>query len=485
MKFIYLGSEVPSNRKILEAMGTREVGFSYWRAAKRGLPKSKDYLLSNYFNPFMNITVYPGIPAAVQLTEREIEDFCADYEDFIANNIDRIHQFVEVDHSSISEQFVQEQRKGAWDEIDKDKFIAVFRAPYDDVKLEWFASTYKNILIPKERLIESASFTQRMKAAIRAHGTSFHTAAMADPSELKTVPLESMSTLSWLSPMMHGETIVWDGAALVRYPKNMKEQARPRCKVAAEAADLDFNKIMADDNIEVCKLALWSYEQLEAKMGQELSYNSEKPLGEGLVETTLSDVDKKEEKSGKLIPRKPSEMLTLPVLGLEYKTVIEPDEEGRDVISERQLITSSPNSLRMCNTCFLSSKCPAFKLDSACSFNLPLELKTKDQMRSFINAIIEMQGQRVAFARFSEEIMGGYPDPNLSQEIDRLFKIIKTVKELDDSREFIRMTVERSGGAGVLSSIFGEKATQNLRELPGGGYDADATDALIQDITEE
>jgi hypothetical protein len=484
MKFIYLGSEVPSNRKILEGMGVREAGFSYWRAVKRGLPKNKDYLISNYFNPLMNVTVYPGIPAAAQLSEREAEEFCADYEDFIANNIERLTNFVEIDHASVSEQLIQEQRKGAWEEVEGDKFVAVFRASYDEAKLDWFSSAYKNILIPKERLLDSPSFIQRMRAAVRAYETDFHTAALADPSELKNIPLTSVSTLSWLSPMMHGETIMWDGTELVRYPKGMKEQARSRCKLAAESADLDFNKILADDNIEVCKLALWSYEQLEAKMGRELSYNSGNLDNNDSTETIPSDVDKRAQKSGNLIPRNPSEMTTLPVLGLEYKTVIEPDEEGRDVISERQIITSSANSLRMCNTCFLASKCPAFKMDSTCSFNLPLELKTKDQMRSFINAIIEMQGQRVAFARFSEEINGGYPDPNLSQEIDRLFKIIKTVKELDDSKEFIRMTVERSGGAGVLSSIFGEKATNNLRELPNGGYDESATDALIEDITE-
>ena len=95
-----------------------------------------------------------------------------------------------------------------------------------------------------------------------------------------------------------------------------------------------------------------------------------------------------------------------------------------------------------------------------------------------------MQGQRIAFARFSEEINGGYPDPNTSQEIDRLFKLIKTVKELDDSREFIRMTVERQGSGGVLSSIFGDKA-QALNELPNGGIDQENTTRIIQQAIEE
>jgi phosphoribosylformylglycinamidine (FGAM) synthase-like amidotransferase family enzyme len=79
---------------------------------------------------------------------------------------------------------------------------------------------------------------------------------------------------------------------------------------------------------------------------------------------------------------------------------------------------------------------------------------------------------------------GGYADPNVSQEIDRLFKLIKTVKELDDSREFIRMTVERQGSSGVLSSIFGDKA-QVLKELPNNGLSETETTKIIKDLTEE
>jgi hypothetical protein len=119
-----------------------------------------------------------------------------------------------------------------------------------------------------------------------------------------------------------------------------------------------------------------------------------------------------------------------------------------------------------------------------CAFKLPIEVKTKDQLKSLINAIIEMQGQRVAFMRFAEEMNGGYADPNVSQEIDRLFKLIKTTKELDDSREFIRMTVERQGSAGVLSSIFGDRANV-LKELPNDGLNEEQTTQVIREIIEE
>ena len=95
-----------------------------------------------------------------------------------------------------------------------------------------------------------------------------------------------------------------------------------------------------------------------------------------------------------------------------------------------------------------------------------------------------MQGQRIAFMRFAEEMNGGYADPNLSQEMDRLFEMLKDTKQLDDSREFIRMTVERQGSSGVLSSIFGDKANV-LKELPDGGLNEAQTTEIIRQSLED
>jgi hypothetical protein len=94
-----------------------------------------------------------------------------------------------------------------------------------------------------------------------------------------------------------------------------------------------------------------------------------------------------------------------------------------------------------------------------------------------------MQGARVAFSRFAEELNGGYPDPNTGQEIDRLFKIVKQLKELEENKEFVRMTVERQTSGGVLSALFGERAN-NLKQLPDGGLNEEQTTKIISDSLE-
>jgi hypothetical protein len=301
--------------------------------------------------------------------------------------------------------------------------------------------------------------------------------------------------------MRRGETIIWDGTKLVRYPKRMKDQARPRYKPIVEKAGLDYLEFVQDGTLEATRVAVWSYKRLEESMDkkspnfhiinggkeEKVSDNSDELLT-GLMgfEPSSSDnsgVEVRKNSANEVIQRDPLEVQNLPVFGYKMKTIVETDEDGKDVLKDVPIINNQHSSLRQCNTCFVASNCPAFKPDNSCAFNLPVEVKTKDQLKALLNAIIEMQGQRVAFMRFAEEMNGGYADPNVSQEIDRLFKLVGNLKELEENREFVRITAERQSSGGVLSAIFGDRA-QALRELPDALKEDTVTKIIQQSIEE-
>jgi hypothetical protein len=362
---------------------------------------------------------------------------------------------------------------------------------------------WENVALLGETIEADTTLAGRTRALKAQLGTKYHGIACAKPDNLRQVPLTTASTLSWLSPMMRGETIVWDGNRLVRYQKKQKDQARPRYKSVIQKAGLDFDKILNDDNTEVTRLAIWSYLELERSVdkkkpphlsiieGEKLSDNSVDIDSPGSAETLGLDPDyraldvRKDSaiERSKIIDRDPSETRTLPVFSVNTKTVIDKDESGRDLIRDVPVLETTSTSLRQCNSCFVAANCPAFKPDNACAFNLPVEVKTKDQLKGLLNAIIEMQGARVAFARFAEELNGGYPDPNTGQEIDRLFKIVKSLKELEDNREFVRMTVERQTSGGVMSALFGDRAN-TLKEIPNGGISEEETTRIISESLE-
>jgi hypothetical protein len=468
-------------------MGVKHVSLNYYRLAKRGLPKTKDYLIQGRFPDDVVVYVDGGGHQIndLNLTERELQEYADAYLDFIANNAERIAGATELDVKSMGPAWNNYHRSQMY-EIIGDKLWVVWHQETGHTALYSLCERFVNVALLGETLEDDTSLAARSRAMLSQFpDLQFHGIACAKPDNLRQVVLSTASSLAWLSPMMRGETIVWDGTRLVRYQKKQKDQARPRYKSIIEKAGLDYDKIINDDSNEVTRLAIWSYLQLEKNLdkrgSKKLSDNSEYKDDPGSAETGGSDPDNSPVLGRKLLEQRDvQDLQTLPVFGVKVKTIVEKDEDGKDTIKDVSILNSNPVSLRQCDTCFVAANCPAFKPGNACAFSLPVEIKTKEQLKGLLNAIIEMQGARVAFARFAEELNGGYPDPNTGQEIDRLFKLVGQVKELEENKEFIRITAERQTSGGVLSALFGDKAN-TLRELPNGGISEAASSRILDE----
>jgi hypothetical protein len=453
---------------------------NYWGLRKRGLPKTKAYLIGEHFYSDMKVWVDSGATQADKagLSQRELEEYAADYEEFVALNYDRIEGWVEFDSQVWGLPKVIQQRAAFENDP---KMWVVWHDTYSTMLITDWAKQYSNIAIPGEAIDKITSLSGLVRNAKAHNDVKFHALATAKPDNLRQIPFDNASTLAWTSPMRRGETIVWDGTKLVRYPKKMKDQARKRYSNIVTQAGLDFDKFVNDDTTEATKVAVWSYLQLEAKMDKDkpdlrvikggmpsleeiLADNTDDTLYTGLMEfdTTPSN-NKGLDMRKKVEPRDPAEKINLPVFGFESKTIVE-TENGKDTLKEVPVVRTQQSSLRQCNTCFVAANCPAFKPDNMCAFNLPVEVKTREQLKDLLTAIVEMQGQRVAFMRYAEEVNGGYADPNVSQEIDRLFKLVANMKDLESNKEFVQITASRQTSGGVLSAIFGDRA-QALREM--------------------
>jgi hypothetical protein len=362
-----------------------------------------------------------------------------------------------------------------------DKMWVVWHETYSTALLQSWAEEYLNIALPGAAIEAVTSLAAITRSLGVKYPVNFHGLAVAKPDNLRSIPFATVSTLSWLSPMRRGETIIWDSSKLVRYPKKMKAQARPRYKTVVEKAGLDFTKFIEDDTLESTKVAVWSYLQLEKTMSKSKSSdnnhpykpvvadNSDDTLYTGLMEmggypSNNSGSEMRKVERTEVEQRDPNEVVSMPVFGYQMKTVVE-TENGVDVLKDVAVVQSNTASLRQCDTCFVAANCPAFKPATTCAFNLPIEVKTPEQLKAMNTALLEMQAQRVAFMRFSEELNGGYADPNVSQEMDRYFKMLDSMKKLDEQKEFIQITGSRSSSGGVLSAIFGDKVAA-MKEYP-------------------
>jgi hypothetical protein len=155
------------------------------------------------------------------------------------------------------------------------------------------------------------------------------------------------------------------------------------------------------------------------------------------------------------------ELVDLPLF--EFQESSEDNEAG-----ERELLpVLSERTVRECDSCFLapghgagaSRGCPSFQPGAACAYKFPIKVETKGERRAVANGTLAMQFQRVSFMRMKEELDGGLVDPNTSQEMDRLIKMMATIAEIEDDRDFFEVSmrgrVAPGSGGGVLSRLFG------------------------------
>ena len=63
-----------------------------------------------------------------------------------------------------------------------------------------------------------------------------------------------------------------------------------------------------------------------------------------------------------------------------------------------------------------------------------------------------------------------------------LFDLVEQFKDINDSRDILKINVEARAGAGAISRLFGPKAGDVQRELPGGPIQMAAFDSIAEEI---
>jgi hypothetical protein len=107
-----------------------------------------------------------------------------------------------------------------------------------------------------------------------------------------------------------------------------------------------------------------------------------------------------------------------------------------------------------------------FEENSTCAYDIPVQVETKEQMHSLMNTLVSMQTQRVLFMKMAEDAEGGYADPNLSSEIDRLGKLIEKKHNIEQEGFSLTISAKQQGQMSMVDRIFGDIApTAPLHQL--------------------
>lgn len=486
-RLYFAGAEVPGWRNLLAEEGAKNVALSFTNLRPR-LPKKKPYLLADRFPDDQRILLDSGAYATKTKTLNH-DDHMEAYKAFVMQNLDRLDLVTEYDPEGVSPDWIQGWRQDFWDDLPPEKFMPIWHERYGVRELERMAEQYDHLGITKPE----RNITARLNGVVQRYGVELHGVAITRPDILTQVRFSSAMSTSWISPMRYGETHVWDGHHLRWYPQKMKDQARRRHRMLFTRAGFDAEAIANDNNNEVARFTIWSWLRLEESMATKRVRKITRVTAQPDVATTSGfedDGDFAQTEEGavdtapartrnmELVPR--DERVTLPVFSFEARQGMNIEDGSPERV---QVPVLTKHSHRRCDSCYISNTCPAFEPGAECKFDLPVEIRTKDQLLGALTALLEMQMGRVAFGRFAEELEGGYPDPNVSSEMDRFMKMTLAYKEIQDNRDFMKVTVEARGQAGVLSRLFGDQAGEQARTLERP-LDPDQTDRFLGDFIE-
>lgn len=465
------GAEKGSHRNLLIDSGVTRMAVNITHLP---IPKTKEFSVPTVFN---------GADVIVYASEND-EDLNK-YNDFIRQHADDLFAVIG-----------RPDYDGEWLE---GKYIPVWSDNDDLERLAWLCQRYGRVAISDKAINAKTlprirSLAQRWDALIIG--------LTSKPDVIEALPWDIVIVGSWTSTLRYGETQVWDGHALRRYPAQQKESSRKKHRPDIIRLGIDYDAVTEDDVTAVGTLAIKSWQAWEehtflgydpnTSEDEEEFVNQEEGDIVAIPPQTPTDLNKVSKGSsiaiGKLEKRHDSERLLLPVIGIEHivsmgtQTDYEQGEHIEINPEETTVVRYQSNPLRQCDSCYLAARCPAFREHSECGFKLPVEIRTKDQLQAMLQAMIEMQASRVLFARFAEELEGQGLDPALSSEMDRLFSLIDKFKNISDNRDLLHIQVEARGNAGVLSRLFGQKAGEISRQLPGGGLNPSMTDQFISDV---
>lgn len=465
----FLGAEQPNFVNTLLDNGATAMGLSYSSLVRRANGKPRTALADRFpedHKLLLDSGAYLANSDPAARTKAEWTSYAMDYVEFALANAERCTLITEFDFLGLGLDWIDEMRRGVWREL-KERFLPVWHPEHGIAALEATANYFGRVGVLGNVLTMPGQTAQAQLIRLARQGIEVHGLSLTKLEVVENIPFTSVSSSSWISPIKFKDAIVWDGRKLHRYPKKYAEQGRRRHGSWVEQNGFSAERWLAGDKSEIIDISVWSWlewaKAMTARHGGAPQLRAVEPdnsedLQDGGVIATISTLPVVLSGSN---PVEKREQINLPIFTFE-----EVDKEGED--GARELLpVLAQGSVRSCDRCFLAANnCPGYQPGAQCAFKFPVRVETKGQRKAGWNSLIEMQFQRVALMRFNEELTGGYADPNLSSEIDRLIKMMVSQAEVEDERDYFSMTVTAKTKTGVMSRLFGGDVGAAASRLP-------------------
>lgn len=421
MDLYYAGAEQPIYLNQLRSYGVDHIAISFYEWQRR---HSTDDLYDHVPRD-MKVCITAGVARKEDI---DWDSFGQDYVEFCQRNSDQALLYdMDAPQAPLS------VRREIRNQLSMLPNMVAF--PIDDEDVGALCTVH-------ERLGINATMAKALPASeLRRLPAALYGSNITDPRTLKTARFTATTSFAWMSGRRYGELWVFARNKLFHYPAENLTKATRAHADDITSLGVDPLAVAANDKDALTEIAVMSLQAMAQTLTMRPRDRQTVEVAAASGQTGSNDLVAAGGTGGAALVApngvrdlNARETITLPVISVSAQ------EDGL-------IITSTNESLRQCDSCYLSHVCPKFETHAACAFNIPVEIKTDAQWESASGVIMEWQFKRLSFAVMAEEMEGGGMSPRTGQEMDRWFKMLSSVKDL-------KAPVIPTG-AGALSKVFG------------------------------
>ena len=232
MKIYFANAEKASHRSLLQAAGVTQYAVNLTHLP---IPKKKELDLSVMF-PAGDIVLYTS----------ETDEDVSRYDDFVRQHYENIAMVIG-----------RPDYDGTWL---GERYIPVWNDPDDMERLAWLCQKNGRAAISDKAV--NGKTISRIRNLVQRWDAKL-IGLSSKPDVIASLPWDSVIVGSWTSAVRYGETQVWDGHGLRRYPAQQKDSARKKHRNDIIKLGIDYDAIVQDDNSEVARLAIVSWQAWE------------------------------------------------------------------------------------------------------------------------------------------------------------------------------------------------------------------------------
>lgn len=475
-----LGGESPYWRKLLTENGARHVGINFKELLER-MNAQRVWSVAEHFPGETEVLVDAGRSSAPDFDH---DAHAEAYRAWVAANSERISLVVEYEGTGINREWRVMHRMALLDHIPTEKLLPVWHEADGPDELEHLCATFPRVAVVKP----SAVMESRLKVIAGRFPVKLHGLGITGPDDLATLPLVTASSTSWIGPTKYCDTHVWAGGRFHWYPKRSSETARRRHAIDIDGAGFDSEAIAEGNRKEVSRYTIWVWQQYESYLSMRHSRGEGRIVAiRGSVGTTGNrgsedgsvDHMSSSSESMELVRRTPDRIF--PGLTFRQETIEStgdnPDEPAR-VVNVPSIIEAN---LRACSSCSVAKRCPAFDPQATCAYKMPVEIRTRPQLMGSLGALLEMQFQRVIFARAAEEMDGVVLNADTSSAINQYMKMVESLRAIESDPTFFKIEARGPQAQGILSQLLGQARGAQAREQ-AQAVDPDRAERAIRTV---